>query len=57
MIKWIVNKFLFAGDKFMPKMRLRQPRFTYSVCGPKKNNKEFKNLKKQGSHDIFIETN
>ena len=53
MIKWIVNKFLFAGDKFMPKMRLRQPRFTYSACGPKKKNKEFKNLKKQGSHDIF----
>ena len=29
----IVNKFLFAGDKFMPEMHLRQPGFTYSVCG------------------------
>ena len=54
MIKGIVNKFLFAGDKFMPKMHLRQPRFTYSACGPKKKNKEFKNLKKQGRHDIII---
>ena len=24
----IVNKFLLAGDKFMPEMRLRQPGFT-----------------------------
>ena len=30
----IVNKFLFAGDKFMPEMHLRQPGFTYSACGP-----------------------
>ena len=30
----IVNKFLLAGYKFMPEMHLRQPRFTYSACGP-----------------------
>ena len=30
----IINKFLLAGDKFMPKMHLRQPQFTYSACGP-----------------------
>ena len=30
----IVNKFLLAGDKFMPAMYLRQPGFTYSACGP-----------------------
>ena len=29
----IVNKFLFGGDKFMPEMHLRQPKFTYSACG------------------------
>ena len=29
----IVNKFLLAGDKFMPEMHLRQPGFTYSACG------------------------
>ena len=35
-----VNKLLLAGDKFMPKMHLRQPRFTYSACGPFTINKE-----------------
>ena len=30
----IVNKFLLAGEKFMPEMHLRQPGFTYSACGP-----------------------
>ena len=30
----IVNKFLLAGDKFMPEMHLEQPGFTYSACGP-----------------------
>ena len=29
----IVNKFLLAGDKFVPEMHLRQSRFTYSACG------------------------
>ena len=23
-----------AGDKFMPEMHLKQPSFTYHVCGP-----------------------
>ena len=36
----IVNKFLLVGDKFMPEMHLRQPRFTYSACGPFTKNKE-----------------
>ena len=36
----IVNKFLLAGDKFMPKMHLRQPGFTHSACGPFTKNKE-----------------
>ena len=30
----IINKFLLAGDKFMPEMHLIQPQFTYSACGP-----------------------
>ena len=30
----IINKFLLAGDKFMPEMHLRQHQFTYSACGP-----------------------
>ena len=29
----VINKFLLAGDKFMPKIYLRQPGFTYSACG------------------------
>ena len=40
-----VNKFLLAGDKSMPEMHLKQPGFTYSICGPFTRNKEFKNLK------------
>ena len=29
-----VNKFSLAGDKSMPEMYLKQPRFTYSACRP-----------------------
>ena len=36
----IVNKFLLAGDKFMPEMHLKQPGFTCSTCGPFTKNKE-----------------
>ena len=36
----IVNKFLLAGDKFITKMNLKQPGFTYSACGPFTKNKE-----------------
>ena len=30
----IINKFLLAGDKFMPEMHLRQPQATYNACRP-----------------------
>ena len=30
----IVNKFLLAGEKFMPEIHLKQPGFTNSTCGP-----------------------
>ena len=36
----IINKFLLAGDKFMFKMYLKQPEFTYSACEPFTKNKE-----------------
>ena len=36
----MVNKFLLAGDKFIPEMYLKQPGFTYSSCGPFTKNKE-----------------
>ena len=50
----IVNKFLLAGDKFMPEIQtvqrnLRQPGLTYSACGPFTKNKE--------RIQIFIKTN
>ena len=36
----IVNRFLLAGDKYMPEMHLKQPGFTYSACGPFTKKKE-----------------
>ena len=36
----IVRTILLVGDKFMIEMHLRQPRFTYSACGPFTKNKE-----------------
>ena len=36
----MVNKFLLAGDKFMPEIHLKQPGFTYSACRPFTKNKE-----------------
>ena len=53
----IGNKFLLAGNKFMPEMHLKQPGFTYSACGPFTKNKEFKNLKKQEIQAIFTKMN
>ena len=46
-----------AGDKFMPEMHLRQPKFTYSACGPFPKNKESKSLKKLEIQDIFTKMN
>ena len=54
----IINKFLLAGDKFMPEMHLRQLRLVYSACGPFTRHKErIKNLNKQVIRVIFIEMN
>ena len=39
-INEIINKFLLAGDKSMPEMHLRQPRFTYCSCKRFTKNKE-----------------
>ena len=36
----IANKFLLAGDKFMPEMHLRQPGFACNACVPFTKNKE-----------------
>ena len=45
----IINKFLLAGDTFMPEMHLRQPQFVYSACGPFTRHKErIKEFKRTG---------
>ena len=45
----VINKFVLAGDKFMPEMHLRQPRFVYSACGPFTRHKErIKEFKRTG---------
>ena len=36
----VIDKFLLAGDKFMPEMHLKQPGFTCSACGLFTKNKE-----------------
>ena len=36
----IVNKFLLAGDKFMPELHLKQPGFIYSLRGTFTKSKE-----------------
>ena len=51
----IINKFLLAGNKFIPEMHLRQPRFVYSACGPFTRHKErIKKFKQTGdTHYIY----
>ena len=54
----IVNKFLLAGDKFMPEMHLRQPEFTNSASEPFTKNKErIRTFKETEIQNIFIKTN
>ena len=50
-MKNIINKFLSAGDKYMPKMPWRQPGFMYTASGPvlvwtKKNRNKENNWRK-----------
>ena len=53
----IINTILLAGDKFMPEMHLRQPRFTYSVCVPFTKNKERIQKFKEIGHTKYIYRN
>ena len=44
----VINKFLLAGDKFMPELHL-QPQFVYIACGPFTRHKErIKEFKRTG---------
>ena len=50
----IVNKFLLAGEKFMPEMHLKPTGFTYSACGPFTKNKErIKKFMQTGNTDFI----
>ena len=57
-MKEIVNKFLLAGDKFMSEMHLKQPKFTYSACGPLTKNKErIQKFKETGDTNFIYKMN
>ena len=53
----VINEFLLAGDKFMPEMRLRQPQFVYSACGPFTRHKERINKFKRTGDTRYIYRN
>ena len=53
----IINKFLLAGDKFMPEMHLRQPQFIYSACGLFTRHKEIIKKYKQTGDTRYIYRN
>ena len=53
----VINKFLLAGDKFMPEMHLRQPQFVYSASGPFTRHKERIKKFKQTGDTRYINRN
>ena len=53
----VINKFLLVGDKFMPEMDLRQPRFVYSACGPFTRHKERIKVFKRAGDTRYIYRN
>ena len=53
----IVNTLLLVGNKFMPRLDLKQPGFTYSACGPFTKNKEIIEKFMQTANTDFIYRN
>ena len=53
----IVNKFLLAGNIFMPELHLKQRVFTYSACGPFNRNEERMEKFMQSANTDFIYRN
>ena len=54
----IVNKFLLAGDKFIPEIHLKKPGFIYRACGPFTRNKQrIQKFMRQDIQIIFIGMN
>ena len=44
----VVNKFLLAGDKFIPELHLRQLGITYNACRIAKNKEKIQKFKEKG---------
>ena len=53
----IINKLLLTGDKFMSKIHLKQPVFTYSACGPFTKNRERVQKFKETGDSTYIYRN
>ena len=53
----IVNKFLLAGNKFLPEIHLKQPGFSCSVCGLYTKNKERIQKSKETGDTSYIYKN
>ena len=53
----VINKFLVAGDKFIPEMHLKQSQFVYSACGPFTRRKERIKKFKQTGYTRYIYRN
>ena len=52
----IINKFLLAGEKFMPEMHLKQLRFICSPSGPFTKNKErIQKFKETGDKSYIVQ--
>ena len=48
---------MLTGDKFMPKLHLKQPGFTYSACGPFTKHREMiQKFKETGDLNHIYET-
>ena len=45
----IINKFLLAGDKFIPEIHLRQPQFVYIACPFTRHKERIKEFKRTGN--------
>ena len=53
----IINKFLLAGDKFMPEMYYKTNGFTDNACGPFTKNKEMTQKFKETGDSKYIYQN
>ena len=54
----IVNKYLLAGEKYMPEIHSKKPGFTYSACSPfTKNKKRIETFIKTENTDFIYRNN